>query len=138
MTRISLEKYAVSLAEAAASRSEDPFLKVGCALVRHDRTIAAVGYNGPPPGIDIDWNDRDARRGRMVHAEANALRYVRPGEVLFAATTYMPCLECVRALASYGVRTVVYQNELPREYHDIEAILRLATEFGMTVVKVNE
>lgn len=134
--RISLEQYAVLLARAASARSEDPFLKVGCALVRHDRTIAAVGYNGPPPGINIDWQDREARRGKMVHAEANALRYVRPQEVLFAAVTYMPCLECVRALASYGVKFVVYQSELPQEYHDRDAILALAAEFSILVTQV--
>lgn len=136
--RLSLEQYAVLLARAASARSEDPFLQVGCALIRHDRTVAATGYNGPPPGVDIDWSDRDARRGKMIHAEANALRYVSPHEVLFAAVTYMPCLECVRALASYGVTLVVYQNELPQEYHDRSAILRLAEEFGMHITQVTE
>lgn len=137
-TRLSLERYAVLLAEAAAARSEDPFLQVGCALVRPDKTIASVGYNGPPPGIDIDWDDRDMRRGKIIHAEANALRYVQPHEVLFAATTTMPCHECIRALASYGVKTVVYKDELPEAYHDIPMVRALAQEFGITLEKMEQ
>lgn len=136
--RLSVPRYALLLARAAAERSEDPFLKVGCALIREDKTVAATGYNGPPPGIDVDWTDRDARRGKMIHAEANALRYVKPHEVMFAAVTYMPCLECVRAMASYGVTLVVYEKELPAEYHDRDAILALAEEFRMGVYRVKE
>jgi dCMP deaminase len=136
--RLSLDRYAVLLASAAASRSEDPFLKVGCALLRWDGTVAATGYNGAPPGIDIDWDDRDARRGKVIHAEANALRYVRPGEVMLVATTTMPCRECVRAIASYGIPTVVYLNDLPAEYHDIPATVRLAEEFDVKLIKSEE
>jgi len=136
--RPNLEQYAILLAEAASVRSEDPFLKVGCALIRHDKTVAAVGYNGPPSMININWDDRDERRKKIVHAEANALRYVHPDEVMFAATTYMPCLECVRALASYGVKFVIYKNELPQEYHDRDAILALATEFNINIKQVTE
>lgn len=138
MTRLTIQQYAVLLARAAAARSEDPFLQVGCALIRHDKTVAATGYNGPPPGVNIDWSDRDARRGKIIHAEANALRYVKPQEVLFAGVTYMPCLECVRALASYGVKFVVYQNELPAEYHDRTAILALAEELGLFISPVED
>lgn len=138
MPRLSLERYAILLAVAAASRSEDPFLKVGCALIRHDHTVAATGYNGAPPGVDIDWDVREGRRHKVIHAEANALRYVKPGEVLFCATTTMPCLECVRALASYGVKLVTYMNELPAEYHDIPKVRALAEEFGIEMTQVEE
>ncbi len=138
MTRIGLRQYALKLARAAAERSEDPYLQVGAVLVRPDKTIAATGYNGPPPGIDVDWEDRDARRGKMIHAEANALRYVAPHEVEAVVTSVMPCLECVRAIASYGIRLVFYGDELPPEYHDRDAVLALAGEFGITVYKVEE
>ncbi len=136
--KISLQRYAILVAEAAAARSEDPFLQVGCALVRHDKTIAGTGYNGAPQGIDIDWDDRDERRAKVVHAEANALRYVKPGEVMFAATTYMPCLQCVTALRSYGITYVIYKHELPPEFHNAASILSLALEFGIQIEKLEE
>jgi deoxycytidylate deaminase len=134
--RRSIELYAIDMAWAARSRSEDPFLQVGCVLLRKDNTVAATGYKGAPPGIDIDWGNRDARRGKVIHAEANALRYVAPGEVALVATTTMPCMECVRTIASYGIKRVVYDQELPAEYHDIPAVRALADEFGITIERI--
>ena len=134
--RLSIQSYALSIAQAAAARSEDPFLQVGCTLIRYDGTVAATGYNGAPPGIDIDWTVREARRGKVIHAEANALRYVKPHEVSFVATTVMPCQECVRAIASYGIDQVYYIDELPAEYHDIPAVVKLATEFGIVMTQI--
>ena len=136
--RVSLERYALLLAGAAALRSEDPYHRVGCVLVRLDKTVAAVGYNGPPPGIDIDWSDRDQRRSRIVHAEANALRYVRPGEVLFAATTMMPCATCVLSLASYGIKLVVYSEKLDQRVYPIDEIRSIAEEVGVNMYHVEE
>lgn len=133
--RMTLERYAIRLAEAACERSEDPYHKVGCALIRHDKTVASVGYNGAPSGVDIDWGDRVARRDRVVHAESNALRYVAPGEVLFAATTMMPCGECLKLLRSYGVTLVVYRDELDPGVYPVDSIRRVAREFGVTLEK---
>lgn len=133
--RLSLEEYACLLAQAAAARSEDPYLKVGCALIRHDKTVAATGYNGAPSGVEIDWDERDQRRSRVIHAEANALRYVEPGEVLFAASTHLPCVECVKSLASYGVRLVVYLESLDESRYDIEEIHLVAAELGVELVR---
>jgi dCMP deaminase len=138
VTRFDLPRYAILLARAAATRSEDPFLKVGCALIRYDKTVAATGYNGPPAGVDIDWSDRDQRRGKIIHAEANALRYVRPGEVGFLATTTMPCAQCVPTIASYAIGQVYYAEELPSEYHDNDAVRALARALGVTMTRVEE
>jgi hypothetical protein len=52
-------KWALELAEVAASMSEDPYKKVGAVAIRPDNTIAAVSYNGAPPNIEIDWSDRE-------------------------------------------------------------------------------
>ena len=78
--RLSWEEYALQLATAAAARSEDPYERVGACVLRLDYSVAGVGYNGAPSGVEIDWSDRDRRRERVVHAEVNALRYVRPDE----------------------------------------------------------
>lgn len=138
MTRLSLEKYAIILARAAAERSEDPYHKVGAALVRHDKTIAALGYNGPPAGVEIEWSIRDARRQYIVHAEANALRYVRPGEVMFMATTMMPCSTCLLLAKSYGIEIVVYAEDLDPSVYPVADILRVARDVGVTLEKVSE
>jgi dCMP deaminase len=135
MTRLSWDQYALNLAHAAATRSEDPYHQVGVALMRPDHTVAAVGYNGAPSGVDIDWSDRDARRAQVIHAEANALRYVRPGEVGTLVTTMMPCANCVLLMSSYGIRRVVYTGELDPAVYDTTFIRELANECGIEIVK---
>ena len=48
-----------------------------------------LGYNGAPSGVDIDWSDRNARRERVLHAEANVLNFVKPNEVELLACTHL-------------------------------------------------
>lgn len=126
----------MALALAAASRSEDPYHAVGCALFRSDKTVAAVGYNGAPPGVEIDWSDRVTRRAFVVHAEANALRYVRPHEVDMVVTTMMPCLECVKLIASYGIRTVIYLDELDSTIYPVRQIVDFAARCDIDLTRL--
>lgn len=123
------------LATTAAERSEDPYHKVGCCLLRPDHTVAALGFNGAPPGVDIDWTDRDARRVWVIHAEANALRYVRPGEVMLMASTMMPCTQCVLLAASYGIKEITYHEELDPEVYDASETLEIAQACGITITR---
>jgi dCMP deaminase len=137
-TRITWEQYGLNLAYAAATRSEDPYHRVGCALLRADHSVASVGYNGAPSGVSIDWGNRDARRAQVVHAETNALRWVRPGEVELMAVTMMPCQICVLAASAFGIRRVVYFEELDPTVYDIDTIRALAERCGVTLVKESE
>ena len=133
--RMSVDRYALGLAMAASARSEDPFRRVGAALLREDNTVAALGYNGAPPKVEIDWSDRDTRRQFVIHAEANALRYVTPGEVALLATTLMPCQNCMLLIAAYRIPRVIYINELDPAIYDRDAILRVASMCGVIVEK---
>ena len=62
MERLDWQEYALELARVASLRSEDPFMKVGACVLRHDNSVAGLGYNGAPPGIEINWENRDERR----------------------------------------------------------------------------
>lgn len=130
--RPSWQKYALMIARAVALRSEDPYKQVGACLLRHDKSVASVGYNGAPSGVELDWTDRHARRPFVIHAETNALRYARPGEVWLAAITLSPCPGCVANLASYGITEVVYEEE-----HETLSAARVAAEtFNITLQKI--
>ena len=59
--RISWEEYALELAKVSSRRSEDPYVQVGACILRLDNSVAGLGYNGAPNGIEIDWSDRDER-----------------------------------------------------------------------------
>ncbi len=132
--RIDWVRYALDLAKVAASRSEDPHVKVGATILRQDHSVASLGYNGVPSGINIKWNDRDERRKRVIHAEINALRYIKPQEGYLLACGLSPCRHCIQAIASYGIKIVCYEEEYDKD----EFAFELAKEFGVSLCKYVE
>ena len=130
MSRPSWEEYALLLANTASLRSEDPYIKCGACVLRHDNSVAGLGYNGSIPGHDIDWSDRDERRPYVSHAERSALRYCKPGEAKLIAVTLSPCQACMIDIAMFGIKKVIFQDvysgdpkalEIAKRY-DIELI----------------
>jgi dCMP deaminase len=133
MDRLSWVDYGIELAKTAALRSEDPFIQVGCCLFRPDNSIASLGYNGAPPGVDIDWTDRDERRKRVIHAETNALKNIKPEEADRMFVTLLPCGDCIKNVASYGIKQVYYV----KEYDLDQTAVSLALEFGIKLIQHN-
>ena len=131
-TRLSWGEYALKLAQSASERSEDPYIKVGACVLRTDRSVAGVGYNGPPSGVNIDWSDRDERRKRVIHAEINALRYSIPGECSLLACTLLPCNDCLKTISAYGINQVIYKEVYDKD----QTSLDLAKEFRITLIKI--
>lgn len=137
MTRPGWEGYALLLAEAASRRSEDPFFAVGAVVLRMDNSVAAVGYNGAPPGVELDWADRDTRRAYVIHAEVNALRYVTKLDTVggLLAVTHCPCQTCLLLIASYGIGDVVYRHDLDWSVYDQSVIRDVAEVCGVSLEK---
>ena len=131
-TRLGWGEYALKLAQAAAERSEDPYIKVGACVLRNDKSVAGVGYNGPPSKINIDWSNRDERRKRVIHAEINALRYSTPGECSLLACTLLPCNDCLKTIAAHGIKQVIYSEV----YEKDQTSLDLAREFRISLIKL--
>jgi len=116
--RLPWEEYALSLAQTAATRSEDPFHKVGACALGYDNKVLGLGYNGLASGKDVDdkfWDDRDARRPYMIHAEANCLSLFRSGECKLLAVTLLPCSYCATMIAAYKIPNVVYAEIYDRD-----------------------
>ena len=130
---MSWEEYAIALAGVAALKSKDPYVKVGCCLLRHDNTIASLGYNGFPSGVEEDWSDRDERRKYVNHSEQNALRFVKPNECYLAAVTLLPCNDCLKSLASYGIKKVIYREVYDRD----NSSLIMANKFGIELKQLD-
>ena len=100
----------LDLAQSVAQWSKDPSTKVGAVIVRPDRTIASVGYNGAPRGVtDDNLDDRDYKLAVTVHAEMNAI--LSAHERLDGCTLYVwpmpPCSHCAGAVIQSGVCKVV-------------------------------
>lgn len=125
---------AMQLAESiAASRSEHPNIeeRVGACCIRHDHSVASLGYNGTPPNVDIDWTGPE-RKTHVIHAEVNALRYVRPGEVDFMAVTMSPCSPCLTVISSYGIKKVYYR----KKYDKGDEAIKTATSLGIELIQI--
>lgn len=122
------DEYAIGIAEAVSNKSKDPWNKVGVVILRKDHSIASVGYNGFPQGVEEDWSNRDERRKYVIHAEQNALRYIKPdeGEVIYS--TLMPCSDCIKAIAAYKIKRVVYKNLYANDCSAIEFAEKMGIE----------
>lgn len=123
----------MDLARTAARKSKDPWVKVGACILRHDNTIAALGYNGFPARMSEDWSNRDERRRFVVHAEQNALRFIKPDEARLIACTLLPCNDCLKSIASYGIPVIVYDQL----YAPDSSTVDLAASFGIELIQCN-
>ena len=133
MSRLSWGEYAFELAKTASIRSEDLHFKVGACALRFDKSVAAVGYNGAPRGVNIDWTNRDERRKRVIHAEMNALSYCTPGEIELIAVTLLPCSSCLNLIASYGIKRVIFGKIYQRD----DFAFQLAKEYNIALEQIN-
>lgn len=116
--RISWEEYAIRIAEVASLRSEDPYVKVGACALDFSNRVIGVAYNGLASEINVKpsfWDDRDARRPYMIHAEVNLLSLFKRGECKLLACTLLPCSCCASMIASYGIKNVVYKDNYYRD-----------------------
>jgi len=116
--RISWDEYALRLAETAATRSEDPYYKVGACALGRGHEVLGLGFNGLMSGKDVEpsfWKDRDARRPYMIHAEVNCLANVKREECKILAVTLLPCSYCATMIAAYHIPCVVYGEVYERD-----------------------
>jgi len=80
-----------------------------------------------------DYSNRDDRRKFVIHAEQNSLRFIKPGECYLAATTLLPCNNCLKSLSSYGIKKVIYE----KVYDKDSSSLDLAEKFGIELIQVD-
>lgn len=109
----SWDTYFLSIAALVSTRSKDPSTKVGAVIVRPDKTICSVGYNGFPRGMKDrkEWLDnREEKYSRVVHGEINALLFAR-GENVDGYTLYtypfLTCDRCFSVLVQAGIKRFV-------------------------------
>lgn len=99
------------LAKTVSKRSKDPSTKVGAVIVRPDKTVASVGFNGFPRGVKDTYerlNVRAVKHRLTIHAELNAILHAREplhGYSLFV-WPFQPCAQCAGAIIQSGIRTV--------------------------------
>lgn len=112
--RPSLSQWLIDMAFSASMRSRDPSTKVGAVIIRQDKSVAAIGYNGFPRGMEDrpEWyEDRSEKYDRVIHAEMNALLSMKEHAAgTIVAITHPPCKDCAKHLAAAGVAKVIWQH----------------------------
>jgi dCMP deaminase len=110
----------LNLCRLLASWSKDPSTKTGAAIIRPDKTICSVGFNGFPPGIadtEERLNNREIKYQMVIHCEMNALLLTR--ESVKGYTLYTtPCLSCARC-AVHVIRSGIARVVAPAPTEDI-------------------
>jgi dCMP deaminase len=108
--RVSLYERTMNKCKVVAEDSRDPSTKVGCVILRPNKTVAATGYNGFPRGVEDlpeRYADRETKYKFTCHAEANAIVTAREdldGYALYC--THPPCNECAKLIIQAGIIAV--------------------------------
>lgn len=128
----------MKMAQEVASWSRDPSTKVGCVIVRPDKTIASLGFNGFARGVEDSserLENRDQRLLFTTHAELNAILGAR--EHLDGCSIFVwpmqPCAHCASAIIQSGIKTVYCPiSDIRNEWADsFEAAFKMFVEAGV-------
>lgn len=114
----------LDLALRIATWSKDPSTKVGAVIVRPNRTLASIGFNGFPREVDDTperLEDRATKLQFTLHAEMNAI--LSAAEPLVGYTLYVapliPCGNCAAAIVQAGIKRVVaFMPHIPERWED--------------------
>jgi dCMP deaminase len=131
------------LAKEVASWSKDNSSQVGAVIVRPDRTVASVGFNGFPRGVEDSSfliENRDAKLLRTIHAELNAILAAKEPLVGYSLFVwpFQPCAQCAAAIIQSGIKEVYcpYNDHLAHERwsESFKAALQMFDEAGVTTI----
>lgn len=103
----------LNLAHEVSTWSNDPVAPRSAIIVRSDKTVASLGFNGYPQKIDdtpLQDNAEGSRSARLIPAELNAILFAQD-PTLQGHTVYTwpsaPSLRAVNHLIQEGISTVV-------------------------------
>jgi len=143
---IKKESFAVylGLADAFATRSNDPSSKFGAVIVDQDTgSVISHGWNGFPPGITEDdrMHNRAIKYEYVVHAETRAIINAHrdlTGTIMFV--NGLPCCRCAVNIIEAGIHTVVTSTPtadyLSRWAESVERTRNLFKEAGVRLIEL--
>lgn len=130
----------LGLAAFVAGWSKDQSTKCGAVLVRPDKTIASAGFNGFPQALHDHTHllgDRKDKLDRIIHAEMNALLFLRePGAGLWLFVHPMlPCHRCAVHAIQAGISCVVAPTDSHERWSEsMDLTKRLFSEAGVQTI----
>lgn len=127
----------LQMAKFVAEWSKDPSTQTGAVLVRPDRSVISVGYNGFASKVndtDERYNDRSIKYEMVVHCEENALIAAKQsieGSCLYTYP-FMSCSRCAAKMIQAGVKRHV--APVPTE----DQLSRWEDSFRLSMEQFNE
>jgi dCMP deaminase len=135
---------ALRLARTVATWSKDPNTQVGACIMRPDRTVASVGFNGFPRGVQDNarLDDREQKYDLIIHAEMNAILHAREplGGYTIAIYPLLPCVRCAVHVIQAGIKFVVAPPITTETEHwraSVEKSVELFREAGVQVTLID-
>jgi len=103
----------LQLAKHISQWSKDPSTQTGAVIVRPDRTVCSVGFNGFPKQMadtPVYYSNREEKYSRIVHCETNALVHARESVVGYTLYTYpfCSCDRCAVQMIQAGIKHCVF------------------------------
>jgi dCMP deaminase len=103
----------LQLAKLVSGWSKDTSTKTGAVIVRPDRTVVSIGFNGFPKNMpdNPEWyENRKEKYSRIVHCEVNALIHAFESLKGYTLYTYPfgSCDRCAVQLLQAGVTRFVF------------------------------
>lgn len=135
----------LEMARLVASWSKDPSTKTGAVIVRPDRTVASVGFNGFPKWMEDHphlYEDRAEKYSRIVHCEMNSLLHCKDdvkGYTLYTVP-FMSCDRCAVHMIQAGIIRFVFptptDDQLSRWGESFKKTRQYAQECGIKMTEL--
>ena len=135
----------LKMAQLVSTMSKDPSTHTGAVIVRPDRSVCSVGFNGFPrvmPDNPEWYASREEKYSRIVHCEMNAMLFTN--EVTAGYTLYTwpfaSCDRCCVSMLQAGITRFVYP-ELPEDKKSrwekpLKLTVQYIRESGMDAVEI--
>jgi dCMP deaminase len=91
--------YYLKMAKHVASKSKDPSTQTGAVIVRPDKSVCSIGFNGFPKGMKDSpevYANREEKYSRIVHCEVNAQLFSRDASLQGYTLYTWPFASCDR------------------------------------------
>lgn len=122
----------LEMARLVSTWSKDPSTQTGAVIVRPNRSVASVGFNGFPRHMCDNnelYHDREEKYSRIVHCEMNALLFVKDqsteGYTLYT-WPFISCDRCFVHMLQAGITRFIAPQATE------EQLVRWAVPFAKT------
>ncbi len=110
----------LGMAEYVSRKSKDPSTQTGAVIVRPDKSVCSVGFNGFPrcmPDNPALYANREEKYSRIVHCEVNAQLFSRDGSLqgyTLYTWPFASCDRCCVQMLQAGITRFVFPT-LPED-----------------------